>query len=182
MLPCDERHSRPLPASCAALARAGMSGGGFSSASSPIAALPARASTLRVALQAEQLQRRQRRALRQEKRGVRVVFLLRAWRDVSEVDLATDGANHCAVIARAEPRTAPALIITPARRGKHYVAATTRRRTRNDGSEERRSARTMESERSELAELNKMKEFEILNELKIESNTMTNPLDSRRRT
>ena len=36
----------------------------------------------------------------------------------------------------------------------------------------------MESERSELAELNKMKEFEILNELKIESNTMTNPLDS----
>ena len=40
----------------------------------------------------------------------------------------------------------------------------------------------MESERSELAELNKMKEFEILNELKIESNTMTNPLDSRRRT
>ena len=27
----------------------------------------------------------------------------------------------------------------------------------------------MESERSELAELNKMKEFEILNELKIES-------------
>jgi hypothetical protein len=42
----------------------------------------------------------------------------------------------------------------------------------------------MESERSELVELNKMKEIEILNELKIEieSNTMTNPLDSRRRT
>jgi hypothetical protein len=81
-----------------------------------------------------------------------------------------------------EPRTAPAVISSPraaARRGKYYVAATTRRRTRNDGSEGRRSARTMESERSELAGLNKMKEIEILNELKIESNTMTNPLDSR---